>query len=251
MKTIEICSYPKSGNTWVRHLVYQFLVDSGSQDIELPQDIHDEPEYVINERKAISTPYLSERISFYKSHVLDNTSVNPNRIIYIYRHPIDVFLSARNWFYKNSPRFKEERRKSIFVNGIPKNVDEAFQDGSLNYYFSEFQEKLGRNYWPGLLGETSNYFTHVISALENPKVFAIRYEDLLANTNETVNRFMSETLGVNFPPVQINLEPVTQMTKKHTVYWKATSGNRFKYLSQQQIDSFEQVYKDKLIKIGY
>ena len=142
MKTIEICSYPKSGNTWVRHLVYQFLIDSRAKDVELPQDIHDDPEYVINKRKAILTPFLSERVSFYKSHILDNKSVTPDRIIYIYRHPIDVFLSARNWFYKNSPKFKEERRKKIFIDGIPKSIDEIYHDGSLSTISVNFRKSL-------------------------------------------------------------------------------------------------------------
>lgn len=54
MKFIEISSYPKSGNTWFRHLVKEFLEKKGSSRVVLPA------EKVVSDRKKIRLEETSD-----------------------------------------------------------------------------------------------------------------------------------------------------------------------------------------------
>ncbi len=256
MKTIEISSYPKSGNTWFRYLINQFLIEYSAKNIELPMDIHQKRSEVINKRKRISIPNVSDQVSFYKSHIVDHKVINPDRIIYIYRHPLDVLLSTLNHLYLQHSKGKlnEKRRHEIFIGGVAKKCEDIFSDREMAHYLSIFKTNLGENFFPGMLGKKSNYFKHVISALENSKAVSIKYEDLIENTAEVAVSALSEVLGVRFDHSILDTSAVDEKTKysqNKGFFWKSASGTRFEFFSNKQISDFEAVHKKSLKSIGY
>lgn len=100
--TIEISSYPKSGNTMMRAIVASYLSFAGFKGDLLPPDIHRSK----NLEKNMSQFKIGKNYySFYKSHKTFNNKINPDLVIYIYRHPLDVLLSTLNFnFLQNDSK---------------------------------------------------------------------------------------------------------------------------------------------------
>ena len=260
MNIIEICSYPKSGNTWLRNLIYQFQISAGSQKPQISKDIHGEKDEILadlSNNNGIDFPNIDDLSYFYKSHTIDNSIIDPNKIIYIYRHPLDVLLSTINWFYikhqKDSQQFSKQRLKKLFMKGTPKRCEEIYRDGELQYYLDKFQDDFGIDFHPGMLGKTSNYFTHVESALSNSKVIAIKYEDLIDDASGAVSSVMGSMLNKDFSELRLDTQAVDNKTKNRggPFYWKAKSGTRYDFFTEEQIYNFETINADKLKKIGY
>ncbi len=130
MFTVEIASFPKSGNTWFRRLAENYLVKLASINIH-PLDIHSDLESVLKKRNATFLPNINDEIFIYKSHIHNHQRVKPDKIIHIYRHPLDVFCSAINYLNNHANKMIDERRNTIFKDGIPKSVENIFKDGEL------------------------------------------------------------------------------------------------------------------------
>jgi len=260
MQIIEVCSYPKSGNTWLCKLIDQLLSDAGVTNVVEILGIHGHQEKVlrnIENKNGASFPESKRALYIYKSHTFNNVLVNPDKVLYIYRHPLDVFLSTLNWFYI-SLNYKPEsypahRKSQLFLNGIPKTPEQIIQDGELDYYLDRYIENLGGNFYPGMLKESGNIFTHISSAVESPKAVCIKYEDLFENTKAVFLDAMEQLLETGFSSVDIDISNVNKKTKGtgQPFYWKAKSGTRFDLLTKAQIERFENAHGEKLEKIGF
>lgn len=240
-KIIEIASYPKCGNTWMRQLLaktFGLNVDTG-----IP-DIHQQKERT---RDLMENVSLSEDVYFYKSHVLNNQKINPDKIIYMYRHPLDVFLSSLNYFFIR-------QNVNHFKNKEPKSVEQIFTDGEMDVYFEKFCEELGMNYYKGLLGEFSDFSNYVELALDCPKVLMVRYEDLVDHPVKAYETLLCEL----FPNDDIaftdelftKVDDVTKRSKK-PFYWKATKEAHKEFLTHEQISKFNKKHQLLLNKLGY
>lgn len=247
---VEIASYPKSGNTWFRHLVKSALKENFEVDY-LPLDIHERD---FDSKKSASIVRLGEFEAFiYKSHIMDSPEVKPDKIIHIYRHPLDVFLSAINQLYQRSAQFDEKRLSQIFLNGVAKSVEEIDRDGEMSFYFDSFLEAAGSNYWPGMLGEKSNYFNYNLSALENEKTVSIKYEDLLKNAEGITIKILNEVFKSS-AFIKLDEAAVNKSTKDSgntRFYWKAKDKNYLEYLTPEQVDAFNRKYHQQLKFLGY
>ena len=146
---IELTSYPKCGNTWLRYLLAKQFDLNVHSDIPDYHQRHGETKSLI---KTIDVD--SKTFGMYKSHVPNIKSIGPTKIALIYRHPLDVFLSCLNYFYINS---WEEK----FRNKKVKSVEEICNDGELDFYFETFLKEVGLNYYNGLLGQLSHYFDYL------------------------------------------------------------------------------------------
>jgi hypothetical protein len=238
---IEIASYPKCGNTWLRYLLanaFNLNVDTG-----IP-DVHQQKKKT---REIMAQVSLSNNTFFYKSHILDNQLILPDRIIYIYRHPLDVFFSSLNYFYIT----KNEKQ---FIGNILKSVEHIYYDNEIDYYFEDFLCRLGKNYYQDLLGDSSDYSIYVKRAFNNPKVIPLAYENLVDDPLNTFNKL----LYILFPDDKITVtkelfDIVNAVTKnsKKPFYWKAKKETFLEFLSELQIKDFNNRHEDLLHKLGY
>lgn len=260
MIIIEISSYPKSGNTWFRHLVFQFLKDVNVMGASLDKDIHGQEEDIkrdIESNRGVSIPGIDDKIYFYKSHIPNNPAVAPDKVIYIYRHPLDVLLSTLNWFYikynVHPDQFSDARLNQLFLNKTPKSTEEIVSSGEIDYYLHQFSNNLGENFHPGMYRNKGNYFTQVTDALQMNNLIAIKYEDLFQNTSAVTTDTLSKVLGKNYTDIKICTDAANERTKGsgHKFYWKAKSGTRFDYLTNDQIELFESRHAAQMKVIGY
>jgi hypothetical protein len=260
MLTTEICSYPKSGNTWLTNLVDQFLIDCNAQNHQKVADIHKDPELVaerIENRLGSKIAAHPETLYFYKSHPFKNPLINPKKVLYIYRHPLDVFLSTLNWFYihyNHTPKsYTAQRKKQLFYRSEPKSCEDIIKDREIDFYLDRFIENLGTNFHPGMLGENGNYFKHVSNAINDADTTCLKYEDLILDTNGEFLSAIQRLLDIKLEHITIDTKKVDNATKGsgHPFYWKAKSGTRFDMLSSEQIERFEKAHSDSLSKIGF
>jgi hypothetical protein len=252
MITIEIASFPKSGNTWFRRLAENYLIQLA--DVKMhPLDIHSDLELVINKENAKFLPNVNDNVFIYKSHIHNHPKVKPNKIIHIYRHPLDVFCSAINYLNNHSNKMSDARRNLIFKDGNPKSVENIFKDGEMDYYFDVFLNEAGSNYWPDMLKKNSNYFEYTKQAIASNITCSIKYEDLINNAEEVVNQTMNTIFSLT-ENINIDKEAVDEKTKgnrKKGFYWKAKSEVYTEFLSVEQINRFESRYNEELKSLGY
>lgn len=153
---VWLASYPKSGNTWLRFLLYHYLYKEARHTDDLARkipDIHSVSRLDVMQPKTLfckthyamsdSHPYLSYTTAF----------------IYIMRHPRDVLLSNLNYFR---------------VSGHANNFDEhRFAHAFIDNLGAEFWSKRGIGNWPG----------HLESWLGAPRYphLVLRYEQMLAD----------------------------------------------------------------------
>jgi hypothetical protein len=252
MLSVEIASYPKSGNTWFRRLTEDYL--KKIDDIELhPNDIHQKLDKVLIREGAKYLSHIDDEIFFYKSHIHCHPKMQPDKIIHIYRHPLDVFLSSLNFLNNQAENMNDKIKSGIWINGQAKGVEDILEDNEMDYYFDSFLEHLGSNYYSGMLRDKSNYFEYVRSAMSCEKTISIKYEDLFHDTDKVVNDAMNAVLTIN-EAVVIDTGAVNAKTKNSSnkkFFWKSKAKNYEDYLSKEQISLFESKYYQQLKELSY
>jgi len=161
---IWLASYPKSGNTWLRFLLYSYLygAPAASADVErrIP-DLHATgPQHL-----PAPDPGVLKGVQFCKTHTL----LGPRHphvartagFVYIARHPRDVMVSDLNYVRMTAPDADD--------------VSDAF-------YVGEFIRHMGSPAWARL--GVGTWPEHVASWLAGAARFPhvlVRYEDLKAD----------------------------------------------------------------------
>lgn len=239
-KIIEIASYPKCGNTWLRYILAQAFSVDPNQDIP---DVHQMKDMTFESIRKINLE--CGNFGFYKSHILDNPSIATEKIILIYRHPLDVFFSSLNYFKLHGQHEK-------FIGGVVKSVEEIYRDGELEHYFSEFCDDVGLKYFNGMLGEKSNYQVYLSDAFSNSKVIPVKYEDLIDRPVEAINSLLSSIIPCAEKIDESVFFAVDKQTKfsNNPFFWKAKKETYKEYLSSEQVERF--LVKNTFFKsVGY
>lgn len=239
--TVEISSYPKSGNTWVRHLIGAFLSRLGYSG-SVPLDLHQ------NKDRIEQRPWMEiggRLYSFYKSHVPFDKRMSPDEIIYVYRHPLDVLLSTLNHLALRGHAW-------AFRGGVIRSVDELHRTGDLDFYFDDFAKNLGAGFWRGMLGDLSNLQRHTEYAQERG-VISVRYEDLFASREKAFGEVITHLLGELPIPLEGVFDSADAATKGtgRAFFWKAKAETRKDYFSREQIEFFEGIHSNWLGRLGY
>ncbi|MFT7157090.1 MAG: hypothetical protein ACI8Q1_002105 [Parvicella sp.] len=252
MITVEIASYPKSGNTWVRRLTEDYLSQLAGIDMH-PLDIHSDSKLVKGRENAKFLPNVNNDIFIYKSHIHNHPKIKPDKIIHIYRHPLDVFCSAINYLNNHSNKMSLVRKNLIFRKGIPKSVEDIFTDGEMDYYFDAFFDEAGSNYWPDMLDSNSNYFKYTRKALSSDITKSIKYEDLVNDTKKVVNETMNAIfdLAENIDIDTYTVDEKTKANRKTGFYWKAKPKVYTEFLTKEQVERFESKYFQEMKFLGY
>lgn len=187
MEIVWIASYPKSGNTWIRFL-FTHLLHGPFEHSDTIFEVTP-----VLERGIDPASLRSDRKNFIKTHFKFGSSLpwldQAVGVIYVVRNPFDVMLSNLNYFFLTSGDYacmsQDERQQFA------------------NAYVTSYLREGGDLRWKRL-----NYGTwreHAESWTRNAygiPVTAVRYEDLLADTEATLNT-VCKAVGLDVTPERI------------------------------------------------
>ncbi len=177
MNIIWLASYPKSGNTWLRFFLFNYL----HGNVRSSKQVEDRMGLV---RKGMPMDPDSKEPHFRKTHLLFNDRhpyLDQTRsFIYLMRHPKDVLLSNLNYFRLC--------------------VGEGVWDD--RQFVLDFIEHLGVRHWheKGF----GSWPEHLQSWLAEPRHphLVLRYEDMLDRPHDTL-RGVIEFLGLAVDPIRL------------------------------------------------
>jgi len=124
--SILLFGYPKSGNTWFRLLIYNYLNLQGDQNLgsTISFDELNRQQNNVMDRGSVFLPENGFPL-FYRTHKIYNRPYTLfNKKIFIHRNPLDTLVSAY-YFYKN---------REIPFSDDPKNLREKLID--IDFYVS-------------------------------------------------------------------------------------------------------------------
>ena len=287
-KIAYIASYPKSGNTWIRLILSNYffsefapislnkLRDHIASDttngfysqyaketkIEFKKIIDD---YIL--RNAALRSYLSKNPNtFLKTHsafhTLNNVSYFDPKItgifIYIIRDPRDIVISSA---YHNLGSFLFEKNK-LGANGL-------VGDNELQFIY---EAMCNPNEWlespSGIKTHLSAWDIHVNSFKQvSEKLHVIRYEDLLLNTHECINKLIIRIIGKSdLERVSTAIKHSTflsltedeenngfnEKTTKYSKFFReGKSGGWRKYTNSDVFKKIENKFGSTMIEYGY
>ncbi|MFD1194598.1 sulfotransferase domain-containing protein [Seohaeicola saemankumensis] len=249
---VGLHSFPKTGNTWLRAIVAGIVGD--------PADRGQMAEYVIDTHMGQCIGHRPWRFAgrtwcFYKSHnmepfvVEDGQVIRPDRILYIYRHPLDVFTSYLNYLSGNVTALSQK----VFGFGFDR-VDDLTAD-QMEHLFQRFLihgtfDPRAGNPFGSLFDSIENYRT--LQARGQP-VHLLRYEDLSDDFDSTVQG-ISAFLDLPLDPGALDRIRATSERLTGTdgrFFWKRKVGTHCSYLSAAQIDRFWDRHHDRMQALGY
>lgn len=249
---LGLYSFPKSGNTWLRAIIAAIFRVPVANDMM--------PEYVID-------THLGQRIGqrpwrfadqtwcFYKSHnktppvIEGDRVIRPNKIIYIYRHPLDVFTSYLNYLSGNVTGTSEQVFGFAFdrVEDLtPEQWDRLFHRFITQGTFDPRPEDTF-----GSLFESIDNYTALRDA--GQPVLILRYEDLQQDFDGQIRRICA-FLGL--PPADEDLPRIRDVSESLTAgdgkfFWKRKVGTHRDYLTEAQIDQFWDLHGARMATLGY
>jgi len=243
---VGLYSFPRSGNTWLRQIIASALDIPGNMLQRYVSDMAYGP--------ILTHPVMLEDTQwyFYKSHhksvVTEHRgqSINTDKIVYIYRHPLDVFISFVN-FVSNNVDSKVSLNLDFEIENVesltPKQLDALFS------VFTTYGTITPQNRAYG------GYFEHVDNAFAlrdgGGDIHILRYEDLLMDFAPTASKIF-DYLQI---PVE-DIEAVFGEADKRTAqngkfFWRRQAKTHEEFLSKEQIAAFNQKYGNKLAALGY
>ena len=259
-----IASYPKSGNTWVRNIISKLFFNASSfsdtlnyvrsiYDIRSQKDIWDSPE--INLEKY-NFSFLKTHAEFSKLPLsyLD-VLITTVGFIYIYRHPLDVLISAINYWRKDI------NAENFFFEKVIKTPEELLASGQINDYLRKFSESLCIDYWKDMSGTWENNLKSWVEASKKYKLSAIiSYESLLDSPlielqklksifpsltdNQIIEALEYSNKVTKFDPIK---DHITLKDFKKTFFWKMQKGTYKKFFDDTEIKNFISKHRDLLI----
>ena len=245
---VGLYSFPKCGNTWLRAIVAGM--------VEIPQQPHDMQTYLTDIYQGV--PYENpwdfqgRRWYFYKAHhgrILDSYRDRPldtDKVVYIYRHPLDAFLSYLN--------FASASVAPQAADGFPVAVEtvDELTAGQMEALFSIFLENGTMLPHVTDYGSIFSHAQHFIDlSRQGGNVHVLRYEDLSADFEKEVLR-IAHFLGLEDIDTQAVFAAAEARTRQDgRFFWKRKVGNYRAFLDQDQIERFETRYASELRELGY
>lgn len=248
---IGIYSFPKSGNTWMRHIVSALYFN----EISSIPDLH---------QKAIADAKIAklgtgEKVKFYKSHtatIVQNNNgreINHSAIIYIYRHPLDVFLSYVNFLRKEVGGNQGPILKNINFTS----VEDAIANGDIELFLDAFI--LYGTVQPSFLAANS-WFQNVENWTSGPSVkqrgkevpvVAIRYEDMMSQGVDALEAVRG-LLGASRDEMEKAMGAAGENTRINgKFFWKQKAGNYKEMLPERLVRKFDRYHGDRVRALGY
>lgn len=242
VRTIGLYSFPKSGNTWLR----QILAGAAGQPMALAvPGIH--RHHILGEPVSIG----EKSFRFYKSHgrqevtMLQGQQMANDGIIYVMRHPLDVFLSYLNYLSDN---VKGAHRYRIPCSS----VEDVIARGDLDIFFSVFLA-FG-TLAPGF-EDAGSWFENVAywtgRAAHDKRVIVIRYEDMHRDLMEALKP-VATLLKVDIKYLAPGVEFARERTRLDgRFFWKQKVNNYKDLIPSELISRFDRHHGDLVRHLGY
>ncbi|MEB3161052.1 MAG: sulfotransferase domain-containing protein [Synechocystis sp.] len=263
---IWVASYPKSGNTWVRNILAQLLFKTTSfaETLHYIRDI-----YQIQDGQTLmalpETNLGGKKVSLVKIHCqfcdlpTQSWGINIRTIgfIYIYRHPLDVLLSAINYWRL------ERCATDFFEDSIVQTPDELVQVGKIDGYLERFSQDLTIQNWASMAGSwDKNVFSWLNAATDYPLTAVFNYRRLLADPVTEIGKIcdllpminhQSLTEALNYAQKVREYDPNLDSPEleyfKKVFFWKGKRENYREYFSELAIKSFYHQHQQLLIDL--
>lgn len=249
---LGLYSFPKSGNTWLRAIIAAIF--------KVPTPNGMMAEYVIDTHMGQTIgkrPWMFDGKTwcFYKSHnktpeVFEGDQViQPDLILYIYRHPLDIFTSYLNYLSGNVTALSQK------VFGFSFDKVEDLTPAQLDHLFKRFTEHGTfdpREESPfGSIFESYDNFTALRDA--GAPVHVLRYEDLIDDFDAAVTAICT-FLQVRIEPGDI--ESIRSISEGLTAgdgkfFWKRQVGTHQTYLTDSQVHAFWLKHHIRMAAMGY
>ena len=245
-QVVGLYSFPKSGNTWLRQIVASALDIPQNQLHRYVTDMHygkimQNPFIYNDTRWYIYKSHHRELVSEHRGQVFKN-----DKVVYIYRHPLDVFLSYVNFVSKNV-----ESKAAALLQFEIESVESLTPDqlDSLFSVFLVFGTIAPQNRAFG------GYFEHVHTAFALKEsgfpIHILRYEDLHTNFDATASGVF-EFLGFkNIDTQKIYSEADRRTAQDGKFFWKRQTENYRNYLTDRQIGKFMDTFAEQMKLLGY
>ena len=188
-----ITSYPKSGNTWMRYIIYEMCFNKENKDndnsLNIKKYIPDLHILKIENNKLTLNKELKNKEIFLKSHFsysqMKNFSIK--KIIIILRNPLDIFVSLTNFYELNI----EE-------------IDNLVNYFSKHHTLPFIKEKFKLPSW-------SEHLESWVNSSQN--LLVIKYKDLINNFNNQMIKIS------HFLEVEIDNQKI-ELIKNNTSFLK-------------------------------
>lgn len=188
-KVVWLASYPKSGNTWLRIILNEVL-SPGAKPLEsIPTLTREFPSEaplheIRGEKVKIVKTHLSPELPRFAD--MNHTCA---AVITIYRHPLDILLSAANYASMKGGNF-------FFPDRPAKAVDQILRDGEMASYLDAFIESDGVPRFSGTSGPWSAFQRSWDEWANTKRHLRIRYESLVEDPVGGIGS-VCEFLGVD------------------------------------------------------
>jgi hypothetical protein len=241
---VGLYSFPKSGSTWIRQIIAQSVQQGKTKEIVpdiYEQSIFDHPVTVAGQETI-----------FYKSHSkLETTkaggqSFRNDLILFIVRHPLDVFMLQLNHVSENVANDPMIRAPCV-------SVDDVVLRGDLPLFFGAFC--VFGTLSPGF-ADCGSWFVNTANwrakaEAEPDRVLIVRYEDLLEKGAAALEPFQRRVGLTDAELARGFTKAISNTRQNGKFFWKQVAGNYKNYLSDEMIDRFNGMLGNALRPFGY
>lgn len=264
---VWIASYPKSGNTWIRNILAKLLFNTSSfsESLYCIQEIYG----IQNQQMLLELPTTKinqQEISFLKIHCCffdlperyDEILIKTKGFIYIYRHPLDVLLSAINYWRL------EANAKQFFEDGQIRTLDELLESGKIEDYLEKFSQSLAIDNWVSMAGRwDENIFSWSKAAKSYPMSAIINYNKMVDEPLKELRKIQKIFPFVSTEKLKEALDYSQQVTQynpefdhaslaffKKVFFWNRTKNTYKRYFSSSAIEAFHRKHQDLLANLN-
>jgi len=247
---VGLYSFPKSGNTWLRAII--------AAAVGVPDGPGNLQKYLTDTHygKVIDNPweFNDKKWYFYKSHHKNvikehkEQTFETDKILYIHRHPLDVFVSYLNFVSKNvSPSANLGKRLGYEFDKVedltPEEMEKLFAFWTGNLTLFPQNKKFGSIF------ESANNFKKLQK--QGKPVHILRYEDLTNDFKGTVEK-MFDFLEFGDVDIDAVMKGAEARTKKNgKFFWKKSTRNFENFLTPEQVEAFSLLHKVQMSELGY
>ncbi len=243
-----ITSYPKSGNTWLRFIIFRMYFDyvdftSKNMEIYVPDfhNIYSNNKITFNEKLKGKKIFLKTHLTYEKTPVFDSS-----KVILILRNPIDVLASIVNYY-----RIRELE------------IDEVVNEFSNLHTLIRIKEKLNFPSWSEHLNSWLNSntdlliinYNHLIDDFEFNLKKIFNFLNFKID-NKKITKIKEETNFTNLSKLEIyekknNISGffnISVSDKKINFMNKGKIGNYSKVFNNEQVKKLEKSFGDLIDK---